>query len=333
MRRFAYFSVAYFIVAVVVSTSVGDGFRQIAGSITSFLNLVLTNPYTIALIAVCVVAARLLWREDTIWREFLLAVVSVCFFQTAFTTMKTAMPFIMPFWADPLFIDLDRALHFGIDPWSIAHAGAPWFDATVADLIYLRVWIGIAVFFPILLAATERDRTRLAMYLALYAIAWVGIGNLLALPFLSAGPIYAEAFHGDRSFAELHAALEATGVTGSTTGFIQSLLLYRHQEGLAIFGSGISAFPSVHVAVAAVVAFYLHDRFRHPATTALGLGFLGMILFLSVWLGWHYAVDGYVSIAVLALARHVIRRRLTPRKETAPPAGTEPAVAHWAGGP
>jgi hypothetical protein len=40
-----------------------------------------------------------------------------------------------------------------------------------------------------------------------------------------------------------------------------------------------------------------------------GFGFLLAIQFLSVYLGWHYAIDGYVSIAVVAGARQFLMRR------------------------
>ena len=62
-------------------------------------------------------------------------------------------------------------------------------------------------------------------------------------------------------------------------------------------GGGISAFPSMHAAMATLWAGYLVERSRWLAP--IGLGFLAVILYLSVYTGWHYAVDGIASIAVV----------------------------------
>jgi hypothetical protein len=311
MQKFLIFSVSYFIFAVVFAALAGSDYSEVIRPVFGFLGLLLTPPYALAFVAGGALVRRYLWQHRAIWRDAFLATVSLLFLMTAFTTLKTAMPSVMPYWADPLLIEVDRALHFGTDPWRLFHAAVPGFDARVADIIYLWVWVGVVVAFPILLATTERDRDRLNCYLVLYAVAWAGLGNVVAQPLLSSGPIYVGPLYGDTSFDALHAALEAAGIPETRFGTIQQLLLAHLTEGTLTFGAGISAFPSVHVAVSTVVTLYIHDRFRHPVTSALGFGFLGVILFLSVWLGGHYAVDGYTSIAVLVVARQFIRRRIT----------------------
>jgi hypothetical protein len=62
--------------------------------------------------------------------------------------------------------------------------------------------------------------------------------------------------------------------------------------------SGISAFPSVHVAVAALYVFVGFAVHR-----LLGWAFLALLLGTlvgSVHLAWHYALDGYVAIVAVA---------------------------------
>jgi hypothetical protein len=63
--------------------------------------------------------------------------------------------------------------------------------------------------------------------------------------------------------------------------------------------NGISAMPSVHVAAAVLFALVGWQVGR-----AMGIGFTIYALVIltgSVHLGWHYAVDGYLSAAAVLL--------------------------------
>lgn len=71
-------------------------------------------------------------------------------------------------------------------------------------------------------------------------------------------------------------------------------------------GLGISAFPSMHVAIAALTALYLTERSRWLAP--VGVVFLGVIFFMSVYTGYHYALDGYFSIAAVLLGNRLLVR-------------------------
>lgn len=59
---------------------------------------------------------------------------------------------------------------------------------------------------------------------------------------------------------------------------------------------GISAMPSVHLALATVTALYWSRRGRRWRVA--GVLFVGAVQVGSVALGWHYAVDGYAGIAI-----------------------------------
>lgn len=227
-------------------------------------------------------------------------------FSAGFSLVKTSIPFINPFWADPLMADLDAMLHRG-DPWVLAHALSEHISAGVVVLMYFGVWTLPAIFLPLIIAVTDGDTARQNRFLILHLICWVGLGNVMAAGFASAGPIYYDALLGGARFAGLTDALVASGITDSKLGAVQATLWENYAEKAQAIGSGISAFPSVHVGVSTVFALYLAERSRWLAP--LGLAFLGTIQFCSVYNGWHYAVDGYASMAVMTLAWWALRKR------------------------
>jgi hypothetical protein len=75
---------------------------------------------------------------------------------------------------------------------------------------------------------------------------------------------------------------------------VQHSLWSVYADHAIVVGGGISAFPSMHVAVPALLTFATWRRSR-ALSTALA-AFTVVILISSVALGWHYAVDGYASI-------------------------------------
>ena len=91
------------------------------------------------------------------------------------------------------------------------------------------------------------------------------------------------------------AALEADSST-------RALFAPRIQSGLlngfggTFIGSGISAMPSLHVAMAYLLYLAVSARLKLIALVYVGLIWIG-----SVHLGWHYAVDGLLSILVVFL--------------------------------
>ena len=113
----------------------------------------------------------------------------------------------------------------------------------------------------------------------------------------SVGPVFYDRLLGGDRFAELTVALQSSGMTQSAIGSIQEALWRRFETGGIDIGHGISAFPSTHVSVATIAAIYLCERSRWLAP--VGFGFLGITLFMSVYTGYHYAIDGYFSIAAV----------------------------------
>ncbi|EPX76986.1 hypothetical protein thalar_02705 [Litoreibacter arenae DSM 19593] len=228
-------------------------------------------------------------------------------FSVAFSLVKTSIPYVQPFYADPFFADLDAALHFGVDPWRITHAMAAIVSPSLIVILYFMAWFLPAIFLPVFIAMTDTDPDRSKRFMILHVVSWVGLGNVLAAIGSSVGPVYYDRLLGGTRFADLAAALENSGIASSALGQVQDNLWKLYVENGQSVGSGISAFPSVHVGLAAVTMLYLCERSR--ALAPVGIAFAGAIMFASVYHGWHYAVDGYVSFAAVIALWAVLRRR------------------------
>jgi hypothetical protein len=227
----------------------------------------------------------------------------------SFTTFKTMMPDIRGgFLYDSLQADIDRLLHLGYDPGPLL-AGLP--SSPVMRMLigwnYSILW-SVFAFIPLYFVATARigAQIRLRYFISLFAV-WMIVGNGLACLFLSAGPAFYGEVTGDHArFAQLLSFVREGSWALGTPADLQAYLWDIYQSGHSALGSGISAFPSVHIAVAMMNALFLRE-FSRPAGIA-GFVYVGIILVSSVWFGWHYAIDGYVSILVVLLLHGCIRR-------------------------
>lgn len=230
-----------------------------------------------------------------------------------FTTIKNLFPVMhdgFPF--DRVTADVDQWLHFGHTPSELLYC-LPGLSLALPfiELNYSLLWSVFCfggLFFTV---ATARSPLMRMRYILMFMIVWIVCGNVLAGFFLSAGPVYYGAVTGDSErFAHIGAFLSA-GSEPSSAAMFQSYLWTLYERGEAGFGSGISAFPSVHVALATMNALFLGERARWLGL--LGAFYVAVILASSVLLGWHYAVDGYVSIAVVLLAHFALRHWLEGR--------------------
>lgn len=237
----------------------------------------------------------------------ILAVMICSIMFMMFTILKSTLPFILPFWADGWMADLDRQLHFGVDPWRLTHVFAPWISLKVVGDIYFSAWSLPAMYLPVLLFMFDDDMARINRFLKLYLFSWIVLGNIVALAFLSAGPIFYDRLLGGDSFAPMMAAFQTAEFSGGILAFTSDLLWDAYENGAQLPGSGISAFPSVHIATATVFALYLFER--HRAALPFSILIVATFQFLSVYQGWHYAIDGYFSILAVGALWVWLRRR------------------------
>ncbi|TPK91237.1 MULTISPECIES: phosphatase PAP2 family protein [unclassified Mesorhizobium] len=215
---------------------------------------------------------------------------------SAFTTYKVNIPDIVPFFCDEALADLGELLH-GQAPWRIAHA----FDSDILSMAvavtYAKMWF-LEWFGLVFFASLFANQPVHLRYLTGMALVIVVAGTLMATLFSSVGPIFYDEFLGGDRYAGLLEVLKQRPPNEHVLSYSDYLLTVYKADQPAL-GSGISAMPSVHVAIATLNAFYLGRLNRWLG--AAGWAFAIFILFGSVYTGWHYVLDGYVSMLVVTV--------------------------------
>ncbi|RVC62985.1 hypothetical protein EN759_26730, partial [Mesorhizobium sp. M00.F.Ca.ET.038.03.1.1] len=229
-------------------------------------------------------------------------------FFSVFTSIKGGIGKIQPFYADPGLTAVDRAIHGGIEAWRFFHPILGFGPVTFSLNVLYNLWFAevfIVLFCVVFSTGNERLRSQ---FLVTFILSWVLLGNVLAAAFASVGPAFVSPFYSDSTFSPLMDYLRTTNITYPVLALdTQNYLLADASLDGPRLGSGISAFPSVHVAVATLNAIYLW-RFGRVLRW-VGLIFLLCIQLGSVHLAWHYAVDGYASM-LLTLAIWIFVRWL-----------------------
>jgi PAP2 superfamily protein len=259
------------------------------------------------------ILAKVLMGPQTV--AGLLLFASLLIFIGVFTSLKTMLPDLNPFFADPYLADLDRLLH-GRDPWMYAVALLPPRLTPVIEVLYFGVWMLLLMAPMLAVLLVPGLRAVRAQYVWTALIIWPLLGNLIAGAAMSAGPVFYDRIVGDARFGSLmaHVAQYAR-----YQELAQAYLWKSYVSGEAGAGVAISAFPSMHLANATLLVLLASRVHRWLLWAAVV--FCGLILFGSVYLGWHYAVDGYFSIAATVLIWKVVGWRLKrkPLVQTARP--------------
>lgn len=235
------------------------------------------------------------WFEIALLRVplALLVVLAVGFYYLSF---KINIPSFVPYSWDLFFAELDRMLFLGRDPWVVTHGLLPGTLATrVLDKLY-TLWFPVTQMTAFAVALLPlRSRLRLT-YLTAYGLTWIVGGVVLAIVFSSAGPVYMEALTGDATFAPLMERLYGQAGAAPLTALQTQEWLWAGYVEPGTAPYGISAFPSMHLALAATsaCAAFGGSRVLGWVLTAFTVAmFVG-----SVHLAWHYAVDGIAGIAL-----------------------------------
>ncbi len=235
------------------------------------------------------------YHRDFVISGFLLVVVTL-FFHSVFLTFKTSFTDFVPFWADETLMRADRAIHFGKTPWEFI---APIFSNAAViyaiDFLY-TFWLLINLFVILQQAFASKSPELRATFFLCYYIVWIVLGTVIALAASSAGPCYFQYVSSlpnpyDAQMAFLDHLDKTQGVNALA---FKNVLWENHAQGKGGIINGISAFPSIHVAMA--VVFALLGRHYGRVARWASYFYLAVIMVGSVTLNWHYAVDGYASM-------------------------------------
>ena len=311
INQFLRFGIGYLLIAILIAFLVRD---NAAEAVSEKVRIIISAIPMLLFIAFTLVSMGLVGSaiyqtktpKETIVHALLASIGTACF-QAGFLVIKTSLPFVLPFFADPTFVKIDKVLHLGADPWVISHSWGQHLPLEWLAGFYLHGWLTIAIILPIALATLDSDEARVKRILILYASAWIIIGNLLALAGLSVGPIFFDRFYGGDYFADLPGSFLPIGPNMQVIRNAQESLWILYTHFGQSQGTGISAFPSVHVSVATLVGIYLYERSAYLLPFAVI--WVAAILYMSVYTGYHYAIDGYASIAFIVGLWLYLRRR------------------------
>ncbi|MEO5772801.1 MAG: phosphatase PAP2 family protein [Sphingomicrobium sp.] len=227
------------------------------------------------------------------WPIVLLGTLLVVIGASLFLPLKFAIPRQLPFWFDGSLASAERAV-LGRDAWALLD---PVLGPAIRPIDWLYgLWVPVQalVLFVVMLGPPSPAKSRV---LIAYALAWFVLGVAAAALFSSAGPIfYDRVFGGDR-FAALTDMLHRRGawvVLAESDAMWASHLAPR--PGLV---AGISAFPSLHVAISLWI--YFAARETAPRAAPIALGYFMFMWIASVQLGWHYVSDGLGALIGMLL--------------------------------
>lgn len=222
----------------------------------------------------------------------------------ALTWTKIMLPIAAPFWADPMLATFGEII-FGAAPWRVAYALFGW-AAPMMDAAYVT-WVPIkfATLAILLTLPESRMKTR-ALVSYFLIMACTALGQYLLS---SGGPV----FYARLGFGNRFADLPIEPWVRVTTSYLWS----DYSRAGGDIGAGISAMPSLHVAIALWIALVV--RAYVPRLAALGYIYFALILIGSVLLGWHYVADGLAAIGITMFAWSLAGRPVR-REEAATPA-------------
>lgn len=237
--------------------------------------------------------------------SFFCLLIFINFSLSLYTSIKSTIGALYPFTLDLALHKLDILIHFDFPPWQLTHAlfSSPYATALI-NVLY-NLWFFI-VWGTLLIFMLQQKEAR-EKYILSFVSCWILIGGGLALLLASSGPCYIHLVENNAAFYnELFQRLQDQSNFLNSKGWpelwaleTQDKLWQAHLNNKLGLGSGISAMPSMHVSMSVLMALGVYSQNR---TLGLLYWFYALVILIgSIHLGWHYAIDGYVSIVATIL--------------------------------
>jgi hypothetical protein len=217
---------------------------------------------------------------------------------TIYCHFKQEIPLLNSAIWDRQLEQLDRIVHLGYSPSELCLAvgNIDWLARTI-DWSY-AVWYLLTPVVLVFFLIHPSPETR-RHFFTCFILLWM-IGGSLAICLPSLGPAYVN-------------PTKYAGLDAPTAHRLQQELWIHYQELLSnpaqykvVNYEGIAAFPSLHVGI--IVLYTIAVRHSRPAFLTLVV-YSVIVQAGSVFLGWHYAIDGYFA-AILAIAIYGFTRPL-----------------------
>ena len=194
-----------------------------------------------------------------------------------------------PNWRDPTLWSIESPLLTRLTAWTT--------NVQAWDILYQGCWL-LELLGVFLLIVTTRH-LRSVTQLCLSFILLFYVGRLAGL----VNPVMGPAFYKPELYGFLDGTVSQTMM--QSVFEVMSTPPGEVQPSAALLG-GISAMPSLHVAMVALTAYWLAAarRWTLYGTVPWVLG----VWVATVVLGWHYALDGLCGFALAAFCIYVARR-------------------------
>jgi membrane-associated phospholipid phosphatase len=170
------------------------------------------------------------------------------------------------------------------------------------DGLYHSAW-GIQTLAAFALVVIGRGSRIILGYCLSFILLFYG-GRLLGM----LNPVMGPAFFQPEAFAYLQGSVTAEAMRLVNEVFAQSAADASQRGGILL--GGVSAMPSLHVAMVAATAYWLAVAARW--TLAITIPWVLAVWTSTVVLGWHYALDGAGGVLLaavsIAFARTLLRR-------------------------
>ena len=226
-------------------------------------------------------------RPRARWPGVLTGTLLVGFGSSLFLPLKYAIPGQVGFWLDAPLAAAERAL-FGGDPWQRLQLMLGWALVPIDRIYGLWLPTQMLALFAVMLESPSVLKTRA---LIVYGLAWFALGVVAATSLSSVGPIFYDRVFGQTQFTTLNEMLRTNGAWMTVVESDSMWASFATSRPGAV--AGISAMPSLHVAMSFWI--FLVARALAPRAAPFALGYAFLIWIGSVQLGWHYVADGLVG--------------------------------------